>query len=78
MSESIYVNIDKKIGILDNDGNPVTLTAVESDSCNGCWFKREPGKPQEPFCKAVACGDYERPDGKSVIFQEIKEKGGAE
>lgn len=71
-----YIHVGESIRLLDEDGSPFKVTCVESDGCEGCHFRRMPGKPQDPFCKAVACGDYERPDDKSVIFEEQKVKGG--
>lgn len=73
-----YIHVGESIRLLDEDGSPFKVTCVEADGCDGCFFRRMPGKPQDPFCKAVACGDYERPDDKSVIFEEQKVKGGEE
>ena len=74
MSILIYTKLEEKLRVLDEEGNSVNLTCVEGDGCNGCYFKREPGKPQYPFCNAVACGDFERLDDRDVIFQQIKVK----
>ncbi len=75
--EPIYVPLDGTIDILTENGI-VHLTCVEcfegGNGCTGCYWKREPGKPQCPFCNAIACGDFERLDDKSVIFQVIKSK----
>lgn len=73
-----YIHVGESIRLLDENGSPFKVTCVESDGCDGCYFHRTPGLPQDPFCKAVACGDYERPDDKSVIFEEQKLKGGGE
>lgn len=78
MMESIYVPLDKTITMITDEGAVEHLTCVESTGCDGCEFKRNPGKPQHPFCKAVACGSAERLDCRSVIFQQIKVKGGKE
>lgn len=76
-SELIYVPLDGTIDILTEDGI-VQLTCVEcferGNGCTGCYWKRESGKPQYPFCNAIACGDFERMDEKDVIFQVIKSK----
>lgn len=74
MNELIYVNLEDKVKVLDDEGGMVALTCVEGEGCTGCFFKRAPGKPQDNFCKAVACGDFERIDGRDVIFQHIKVK----
>lgn len=76
MSELIYIPVDGQVRIINEDGDTEFLTCVEQDGCLACEFKRDPGKPQHAFCQAVACGEFERPDGKSVIFQHIKVKGG--
>lgn len=74
MKETIYVHVGEKLRILDDDGNPVLLTCVESLGCESCYFKQQQGRKQHEVCQAVACGAYERLDEKSVIFQAIKEK----
>lgn len=75
--ELIYVPLDGTIRITTAEGF-VDLTCVRcferGNGCTGCYWKREPGKPQYSFCNAVACGDFERPDGEDVIFQVIKNK----
>lgn len=71
-----YHRLDETVRLMDEEGDLYTVMCVESDDgCDGCEFKRAPGKSQEPFCRATACGDYERVDGKSVIYQRVKIKG---
>lgn len=72
--ELIYVPLEGTILMLDDDGDYRTLTCVQGNGCTGCEFKRAAGKPQHPFCNAVACGDFERVDDNDVIFQEMKDK----
>lgn len=76
-NEKIYVPLEGTIDLLTEDGI-VHLTCVETyvtgNGCTGCYMKRGPGKPQHPFCNAIACGDFERLDEKDVIFQVIKSK----
>lgn len=73
--DEIYVSVEGTIRVTDDTGSLVKLTCVEgAGNCYGCYMKRESGKPQKDFCKAVLCGAYERIDGKDVIFQHIKIK----
>jgi hypothetical protein len=72
--KTIYPRLNDRIRMLDEEGNIRYLTCVEGEGCNGCEFKREAGKPQHEFCQAVACGEYERMDALSVMFQEQKDK----
>lgn len=69
----IYPLIEERLRVMLDDGGFTYLTCVEGEAgCEGCYFKRMPGKPQYDFCKAVLCGAWERLDEKEVIFQEIK------
>lgn len=77
-AEQIYYRVGQSFQMIDDIGSLVTLTCVEGEGCTDCEFKRAAGKPQHPFCKAVACGEYERIDDKSVIFEQQKVKGGGE
>ena len=45
----------------------ITLEAVESDYCEGCFFFNIGD------CFITSCRGYKRSDGKSVIFKEVKE-----
>lgn len=52
------------------DQNTITfpiLKAVESDVCDGCYFKGA-----RVFCNLAQCYQGERKDGKSVIFVEAE------
>lgn len=74
-----YHKLDSTVRIIDGEGDIFDVMCVESGAgCDGCEFKRAPGKSQEPFCRATACGSYERIDGKDVIYQRVKVKGGEE
>ena len=74
MKETIYIHVGEKLRILDDDGNPVLLTCVESLGCESCYFKQQSGRKQHEACQALACGGFERLDGVGVIFQAQKEK----
>lgn len=47
-------------------GDRITLEVVESPLCTGCYFADKNSCP-------LGCTVYERPDGKNVIFKEVKE-----
>lgn len=49
-------------------GEKLTLEVVESPTCEGCYFT-DAAKGNCPS----GCCSYERPDGKNVIFKEVKE-----
>lgn len=49
-------------------GKRITLEVIESHVCTGCYFADE----AKSYCPNW-CSPYERPDGKSVIFKEVKE-----
>ena len=75
MADQIYIPLEGTIRVTNEQGDWDELTCVLGEnSCYGCHFKREAGRPQYPFCKAVVCGAWERMDGNDVIFQQIKQK----
>ena len=45
----------------------ITLEVVEQDSCTGCFFD-----DNDMCSRLFPCGISDRPDGKSVIFKEVK------
>ena len=49
----------------------ITLEVVEHNNCEGCFFYIQ----EEGYsCMSEnKCGKYDRSDGKSVIFKEVKE-----
>lgn len=47
-------------------GERITLEVVESPVCTGCYFENSNNCP-------YGCCSYERPEGKGVIFKEVKE-----
>ena len=49
-------------------GERITLEVVESPLCTGCYFADE----AKGNCPSGCCS-YERPDGKGIIFKEVKE-----
>lgn len=74
-ADKIYLQVEEKVRVMLEDGGYTYLTCVEGEAgCEGCYFKRAPGKPQKEFCGAVLCGAWERMDEKEVIFQVIKGK----
>ena len=48
----------------------VTLEIVERNSCEGCFFTQAGGYP---CTREYICSKFKRLDGKSIIFQEVKE-----
>lgn len=46
-------------------GERITLEVVEGFGCTGCYFENSVICPYRCRC-------YERPDGKDVIFKEVK------
>ena len=50
-------------------GERITLEVVESPLCTGCYF----ADAAKGNCPSGCCS-YERPDGKGVIFKEIKKQ----
>lgn len=47
------------------------VQCVEKIGCVGCHFR-------ELNCESLLCSRIDRLDGKSVIFTEVNEEGGAE
>lgn len=49
----------------------ITIEAVEKNSCEGCFFYiQEEGYP---CMSEYNCSKFNRSDGKSIIFKEVKE-----
>lgn len=47
-------------------GDRITFEVVEGSGCSGCYFEGRDNCPG-------GCCSCERPDGKDVIFKEVKE-----
>lgn len=47
-------------------GERITFEVVEGYVCTGCYFENSTTCPH-------GCCSFERPDGKKVIFKEVKE-----
>ena len=65
--------MERKIGERFDFGG-VTLEVVESGSCKECYFFKG-GIRCEGYNGEIngSCGPFNRCDGKSVIFKEVKE-----
>ena len=47
------------------------LVPVENKNCNGCYFEKENIFKNNFKCRNFACGDFNRQDGKNIIFKLV-------